>query len=59
MSPITGMTRGTSRDRYSKEPSSSALMPGMRLCPSRNVHADAAAVTAARDGRRPGRITGS
>ncbi len=37
MSPITGMTRGTRRDRYIREPSSSALMPGMRLCPSRNV----------------------
>jgi hypothetical protein len=38
MSPITGMTRGTRRDRYIKEPSSSALMPGMRVCESRNVH---------------------
>ena len=37
MSPMTGMMRGTSRDLYSKEPSSSALMAGMRLCPSRNV----------------------
>ena len=37
MSPITGMMRGTSRDWYNKEPSSSALMPGMKLCPSRNV----------------------
>ena len=38
MSPSAGMTRGTSRDRYSKVPSSSALMPGMRFCPSTNVH---------------------
>ena len=37
MSPMTGMMRGTSRDRYITEPSSSALMPGMRLCESRNV----------------------
>ena len=37
MSPITGMMRGTSRDRYIKEPSSSALMPGMKLWLSRNV----------------------
>ena len=37
MSPSTGMMRGTSRDRYIKEPSSSALMPGMRVWPSRNV----------------------
>ena len=37
MSPSTGMMRGTSRDRYIREPSSSALMPGMRVCPSRNV----------------------
>ena len=37
MSPSTGMTRGTSRDRYSREPSSSALTPGMRLWLSRNV----------------------
>ncbi len=37
MSPITGMMRGTSRDRYIKEPSSSAFMPGMRLWLSRNV----------------------
>jgi hypothetical protein len=35
MSPSTGMMRGTSRDRYSREPSSSALMAGMRVCPSR------------------------
>ena len=38
MSPSTGMTRGTSRDRYSRVPSSSALTPGMRFCPSTNVH---------------------
>ena len=38
MSPSTGMTRGTSRDRYSRLPSSSALTPGMRSCPSTNVH---------------------
>ena len=37
MSPITGMMRGTRRDRYIKEPSSRALMPGIRLCESRNV----------------------
>ena len=37
MSPITGRTRGTSRDRYIRVPSSSALMAGMRLCESRNV----------------------
>ena len=52
MSPSTGMTRGTSRDRYSKEPSSSALTPGMRVCPSRNVQlqtatCDAPTVTSA------------
>ena len=35
MRPITGMRRGTRR--YISEPSSSALMPGMRRCPSRNV----------------------
>jgi hypothetical protein len=38
MSPTTGMMRGTSRDRYINEPSSSALMAGMRLWLSRNVH---------------------
>ena len=37
MSPITGMMRGTSRERYSRVPSSSALMAGIRLCPSRNA----------------------
>ena len=37
MSPTRGMMRGTSRDRYISEPSSSALMAGMRLCESRNV----------------------
>ena len=38
MSPIVGMMRGTSRDRYMSEPSSRAFTAGMRVCPSRNVH---------------------
>ena len=33
MSPSIGMIRGTSRDRYIKEPSSRALMAGMRALP--------------------------
>ena len=37
MSPTSGMTRGTRRDRYSREPSSRAFTTGMRLGPSRNV----------------------
>jgi hypothetical protein len=42
MSPIKGMTRGTSRARYIKESSSSALMPGIRVCESRNVQSQTA-----------------
>ena len=37
MSPSMGRTRGTRPERYSRVPSSSALRPGMRLCPSGNV----------------------
>src|SRR5919204_4980566 len=37
ISPSTGMTRGTSPDRYSNEPRSRALMPGMSPGPSRKV----------------------
>ena len=37
MSPMSGMIRGTSRDRYSRDPSSKAFATGRKLCPRRNV----------------------
>ena len=34
MNPTSGMIRGTSRDRYSREPSSRAFTAGRKPCPS-------------------------
>ena len=38
MSPIVGMKRGTSLDRYMRVPSSTAFRAGMRVCPTCMVH---------------------